>query len=111
MGYKQYDYRCSYCPHQEKNKIVSDEEKDELLCPACGNIFIRRMSTPLLAMSQEKRDQSLRKRSRDDNKKHQQDRVAEALERVDKGKNRSGGIFSPEFQAAASERKKRRKNS
>jgi len=105
MAWKQYEYACDVCG-EVWDDIVHEEDKDTLCCPKCGAIAIRLPSSPLIMMSREQRNASLKKRSDDDNKKHMNDRVAEALEKADKKKGRTGGVFSHKVQAAASARKK-----
>jgi len=107
MGLRQYDYRCDHCDVIDE-RIVKTEERDyPIVCPHCSEGTMSRIPTSTaLGLSREQRDHSLRERSRQDNLKHQNDRVAEALERVDQGKGRHGGLFDPKTQESLSKRKK-----
>lgn len=103
---KIYNFRCSACGNETEE--VLDLDKEELpLCESCGISMNRVPSAPLIGMSFEQRDRALRKRSHDDNVKHQDDRVAKVLERMEKGSMGRGSVFDPQVQARIMEKKKK----
>lgn len=62
---KIWDYNCSQCGFSDE-LLVSNKEKDEQVCPGCGNLLERRISAVLVYVSSPERlNQMMRKRSKD----------------------------------------------